>query len=83
MHFLNISSVFWLLVFMSKYLHVDPGKETKFLSSDFIQYVSLHYHIMRFHTTDGSIFHKEYTVSTKLLGVTSKIILTSLIKLIY
>lgn len=35
---------------------------------------------MRFHITDGSIFHKEYTVSTKLLGVTSKIILTPINK---
>lgn len=35
---------------------------------------------MRFHTTDGSIFHEEYTVSTKLLGVTSKIILTPINK---
>lgn len=25
---------------------------------------------MRFHTTDGSIFHREYIVSTKLLQVT-------------
>lgn len=27
---------------------------------------------MRFHTTDGSIFHREYIVSTKLLQVTFK-----------
>lgn len=65
---------------MSKYLHIDPGIETRFLSSDFIQCVSLHYHIMRFHITDGSIFHKEYAVYTKLLGVTSKIILTPINK---
>lgn len=31
---------------------------------------------MRFHTTDGSVFHREYIVSTKLLQVTFKTSLT-------
>lgn len=31
---------------------------------------------MRFHTTDGSIFHREYIVFTKLLQVTFKTSLT-------
>lgn len=48
-------------------LHWPWNRNKIFKHSFYTVNVSLHYHIMRFHTTDGSIFHREYIVSTKLL----------------
>lgn len=57
-------------------LHWPWGRKKIFKHSFYTVSVSLHYHIMRFHTTDGSIFHREYIVSTKLLQVTFQTSLT-------
>jgi len=54
------------------FLHWPWNRNKIFMHSFCTVSVSLHYHIMRFHTTDGSIFHREYIVSTKLLQVTFK-----------